>query len=188
MMAPNKNILASGLIIVLFFIGCRNKEEEQIVGNNNSGRLERRTGDEKMTITNGSNVKLQYEGRLETGEVFDKSDEENPLQFIVGSGQIIPGFEKAVESMKTGEEKEFTIEPEDAYGIKNENLIREVPRSELPENITPEVGMVLRTQTPSGQSMPVRIVELNEKNVKIDFNHPLAGEKLIFKVKILDVN
>ena len=97
------------------------------------------------------------------------------------------GIGCVVKAKFDGQEKEFTIDPEDAYGPRNEEYIREVPRTDLPENINPEVGMVLRTQTQTGQSVPVVIVEVNKETIKIDFNHPLAGKKLIFKIKIIDI-
>ncbi len=140
-----------------------------------------------MIVSKGRQVKVQYEGRLETGKIIDKTKEGQPFEFTVGNGQVIPAFEKSVEGMEIGEKKEFKIEPENAYGARKEDLVREVPRSKVPENITPEEGRVLKALDSSGQSMLVKITNVTDESVKIDFNHPLAGEKLIFEVKIVDI-
>ena len=141
-----------------------------------------------MAVEKGKTVKIQYEGRLESGEVFDKSQQDSHLEFTAGEGKIIPGFEKAVIGMEKGEEKEITIPPEDAYGSRKDDLVRSVPRSKLPEGIKPEKGMFLESKVASGKTMPVKITEVNEEDIKIDFNHPLADQKLIFKIKVCDIS
>ena len=144
-----------------------------------------------MTIKNGDKVKLDYEGKLEDGTVFDSSthgDHSHPLEFEVGSGQVIKGFDDAVKGMKKGEEKEFEIEPEDAYGPVKKELKKEVPRDMLPKDQEPKPGMGLMMQAPSGQQIPARVAEVHDDKVVLDLNHPLAGKKLIFKIKIVDVN
>ncbi|VVB83845.1 FKBP-type peptidyl-prolyl cis-trans isomerase [uncultured archaeon] len=143
-----------------------------------------------MAIKTKDKVTLDYEGRLETGEVFDTSKHEghsHPLTFTVGDGEVIPGFEKAVMGMEVDEEKEFSIPPEEAYGMPDERLHQEIPKSVLPTEPEPQVGMTLVMQTPQG-NIPVMISEVKEESVIIDLNHPLAGKKLIFKIKVLKIN
>jgi len=142
-----------------------------------------------MAIKIKDKVTLDYEGRLESGEIFDTSKHEehsHPLTFTVGEGQVIPGFEKAVLGMNVDEEKEFEILPEDAYGMPDERLFQEVPRNVLPSEPQPEVGMTLMMQTPQG-NIPVMISEVKSDSVILNLNHPLAGKKLIFKIKILSI-
>jgi FKBP-type peptidyl-prolyl cis-trans isomerase 2 len=142
-----------------------------------------------MAIKEKDTITLDYEGKFETGEVFDSSkhgDHSHPLTFIVGEHQVIPGFENAVIGMEVNEEKEFTIKPEDAYGMPDESLFQEIPRNVLPPEPSPEAGMTLMLQTPQGD-MPVTIKEVKEESVILDLNHPLAGKALIFKIKILKV-
>jgi len=142
-----------------------------------------------MKIKEGSKVKVEYEGKLENGEVFDSSEKHGkPLEFEVGKKQMIPGFEKAVVGMEKGEEKEFTLESKDAYGDPNPQLIKSVPREQLPKDQEPEVGMILGITLPNGAQFPAKIIEVGDKEIKLDMNHPLAGKKLTFKIKIVDVN
>jgi len=142
-----------------------------------------------MKIKEGSKVKVEYEGKLENGEVFDSSEKHGkPLEFEVGAKQMIPGFEKAIVGMEKGEEKEFTLESKDAYGDPNPQLVKSVPKEQLPKEPVPEVGMILGITLPNGAQFPAKIVEVGDKEVKIDMNHPLAGKKLTFKVKIVDVS
>jgi FKBP-type peptidyl-prolyl cis-trans isomerase 2 len=140
-------------------------------------------------VEKGNKVKITYEGKLESGEVFDSSDRHGgkPLEFVVGSGMVIKGFDDAVRGMEKGEEKEFTIEPNDAYGDIKDDLKKEVPKNALPQDQEFKEGMVLIAKTPEGQQMPVKIEKINEESVVVDFNHPLAGKKLIFKIKVEDV-
>lgn len=143
-------------------------------------------------IKSGNKVTLDYEGRLESGEIFDSSthgDQNHPLTFEVGSGQVIPGFDNAVLGMKIGEEKEFSIEPENAYGPRDERLMQKVPKDKLPpapEGFELKPGMVLGMRTPQGD-IPVKIAEVDSDTITLDMNHPLAGKKLIFKIKVLKI-
>lgn len=142
-----------------------------------------------MAIETKNKVTLDYEGRFENGEIFDTSKHEehsHPLTFVVGEGQVIPGFEKAVIGMNIDEEKEFEIAPEDAYGMPDKRLFQEIPKNVLPSEPQPEVGMTLMMQTPQGD-IPVMISEVKADSVVLDLNHPLAGKKLIFKIKVLKV-
>lgn len=138
----------------------------------------------------GSKLKVDYEGRFETGEVFDSSthgDHSHPLEFEAGANQVIPGFDNAVIGMKIGEEREFTIQADEAYGEVNPNLMKEIPRSSLPQDQEPQEGMTLMVGTPQGE-FPVRIAKVTKETVTIDLNHPLAGKTLIFKIKIVEIN
>ncbi|MDO8563866.1 MAG: peptidylprolyl isomerase [Nanoarchaeota archaeon] len=142
-------------------------------------------------IKNGDKVKVDYEGRFESGEVFDSSshgDHNHPLEFTIGEGQMIPGFEKNIIGMKKGEEKEFVIEAKEGYGEINAGLINNVPRNALPQDQEPKENMQLMVGTPDGRQFPARITKVTKDFVTIDLNHPLAGRKLIFKVKILEIS
>ena len=144
-----------------------------------------------MKIQKGSKIRVEYEGKLEDGTIFDSSkhgDHSHPLEFEVGSGQIIKGFEEAVIGMCIGDEKEIKLQPSEAYGEHNPQLIKEVPKNEFPAGVKLEPGMVLGMSLPNGVQIPARIVEVKEENVTLDLNHPLAGKVLIFKIKILEVS
>ena len=140
-----------------------------------------------MPVKKGDKIKVEYTGTLEDGSVFDSSEGKQPLEFEVGSGQIIKGFDDAVMGMEKGEEKEVKIESKDAYGDPNPQLMQKVPRDKLPKEQEPKPGMVLALGTPDGQKVPARIAEVTEKEVTIDLNHPLAGKKLNFKIKVVDI-
>ena len=135
-------------------------------------------------IENGSKVKVHYTGKLEDNNVFDSSVEREPLEFTVGQGQLIPGFEQGVMGLTTGDKKTIEIEPEQAYGPVREDLINEVPKENLPEGV--EVGHMLQAQTEQGP-INVKVIELNETTGKVDANHPLAGKKLIFDLEVVEV-
>lgn len=142
-----------------------------------------------MEIKKGDTVSLDYEGKLEDGTIFDTSkhkDHSHPLTFKVGENMVIPGFEKEVLGMKIGEEKTFTIKPKDAYGEVREELKRKFPREFIPEEETPKEGMVVLLRSPTGEEFPAKICEVNSKEITLDLNHPLAGKKLIFTIKILE--
>lgn len=144
-----------------------------------------------MAIKKGDTISLDYEGKLESGEVFDSSthgDHSHPLTFQVGGGQVIPGFDAAVIGMNKSQEKEFSIEPNEAYGEANLELKKEFPRNALPKDPEPKAGMMLMLSTPDGQQFPAKIDSVTKDKVVIDLNHPLAGKKLIFKIKILEIN
>ena len=125
--------------------------------------------------------------KLEDGTVFDSSEKhDKPLEFEVGTKKLIPGFEKAVIGMEVGEEKEIKLQPEEAYGSPKPEMIKEVPREQLPkEELKP--GMMLAVGLPDGRQLPAKIAEVKDETVMIDLNHPLAGKVLIFKIKLLEV-
>lgn len=136
----------------------------------------------------GDTVKVEYEGKLEDGTVFDCSEKHGkPLEFEVGSGRIIKGFDNAVVGMKKGEAKTFRLKPEEAYGPANPILIQKVPREHLPKEPEPKAGMMLVMSLPTGEQIPAKITDVSKDVVTIDFNHPLAGKTLIFKIKLLEI-
>ncbi|MCF8106948.1 MAG: peptidylprolyl isomerase [Desulfohalobiaceae bacterium] len=138
-------------------------------------------------VENGDTVKVHYQGTLDDGTVFDSSYERDPLAFTVGQGQIIPGFEQAVQGMEKGESKKVTVPPEEAYGQREEENKLQVNRSDIPEDIKPEKGMVLQVKTQEDQSRHVTVSEITEETVTLDGNHPLAGENLNFDIEVVEV-
>jgi len=142
----------------------------------------------KNKIDKGDKIRVEYEGKLESGEVFDSSKaSEKYLEFVVGNKQVIPSFEKGIMGMKKGEEKEIILEKEDAYGKYKESLKKSVARTVLPKEQEPKNGMTLVIGTPEGYQIPAKIVDVEKDKIIIDLNHPLAGKKLIFKIKILEI-
>lgn len=140
-----------------------------------------------MIVKKNDKVKIRYTGTLDNGVVFDSSEDGEPLEFIVGSGQIIPDFDKAVEGMKLDEEKKFTVKPEDAYGLRSEVLIREFPKTFFPENFKPENGMLITLQDKEGKPITAKIAGSSENGITVDLNHPLAGENLHFNIKVVEI-
>lgn len=140
-----------------------------------------------MSIENGKIVKVHYTGTLDDGTVFDSSEGRDPLEFTVGEGKVIKGFDDAVKEMNLDEEKEIHIESKDAYGEARVELVKKVPKEQLPKDQEPQVGMVLGVGMPNGQQIPARITEVNETEVTIDLNHPLAGKNLNFKLKVVEL-
>ncbi|PIN73892.1 peptidylprolyl isomerase [Candidatus Woesearchaeota archaeon CG10_big_fil_rev_8_21_14_0_10_45_16] len=142
-----------------------------------------------MTIVKGKKVKIQYVGTFDDGSEFDSSEKHGqPLEFEVGEGQVIPGFENAVIGMEAGQEKEVVIKPAEAYGEHNPEFLKKVPRSQLPAEQEPQAGMMLGVGLPNGQQIPAVIAEVSDDDVTLDLNHPLAGKTLHFKIKVVEVN
>jgi peptidylprolyl isomerase len=135
----------------------------------------------------GNTVKVHYTGSLEDGTVFDSSEGRDPLEFKVGEQRVIPGFEKAVVGMTPGEKKQEKIPADEAYGPHREDMVLEVERTQLPENIVPEVGLQLQMTTTDGRQVPVKITDVDESKIKLDANHPLAGKDLIFDLELVEV-
>lgn len=145
--------------------------------------------DDKGAVKKGDMVSLHYTGTLEDGSVFDTSKKRNePLKFTAGSGQVIPGFDKAVVGMKKGEEKKFTLQPAEAYGDRKPDLTQTVPRKQLPKDHEPKPGMMLVMGTPNGQQVPATITAVTADNVTLDLNHPLAGKALTFDIQIVEIS
>lgn len=138
-------------------------------------------------VQEGSTVKVHYTGSLQDGSVFDSSQNREPLEFTLGSGQLIPGFEKAVKGMSQGDATEVTIESAEAYGEPRDDLKIEVPKDDLPEDIEPQVGMQLQVNQPGGDPIPVRITDIGDEQIKLDANHPLAGQDLTFKIELVEI-
>jgi len=135
----------------------------------------------------GDKVKIHYSGTLDDGTQFDSSAGREPLEFAIGSGQVIPGFEKAVEGMTVGDSKSFSIPPEEAYGPHHQELVQDVPNSALPAGMTPEVGMQLQGRGGDGNTMDFVITEVKEDAITVDGNHPLAGEALNFDIELVEI-
>ncbi|MFH7325588.1 peptidylprolyl isomerase [Desulfurivibrio sp. C05AmB] len=135
----------------------------------------------------GDNVKIHYTGRLTDGTVFDSSSGRDPLAFTLGSGQVIPGFDDAVAGMEVGESKNVTIPMDRAYGPRVEQLIIDVPRSQVPPDLNPEVDQRLQMSGPNGENVVVKVVEVTEELIKLDANPPLAGEDLIFDIELVEI-
>ncbi|KQI67265.1 peptidylprolyl isomerase [Loktanella sp. 3ANDIMAR09] len=138
-------------------------------------------------VKSGDTVKIHYTGTLSDGTVFDSSEGREPLEFAVGSGQIIPGLDVAMPGMSVGDEKKVEIPSDQAYGPVNPEARQDVPRADIPAEIPLEEGLQLQMQTPTGQAVPVTVVGLTDDTVTLDANHPLAGKDLTFDVKLVDV-
>ncbi len=132
-------------------------------------------------------VKVHYTGKLTDGQVFDSSLEREPLEFTLGEGMLIPGFEKAVIDMKVNEKKTVSISKEEAYGEKLDELFQKVEKAQLPEEIKPEVGMGLVSKNPDGSERQLRVAAVNDDHIIVDANHPLAGHDLVFDLELVEI-
>ncbi len=141
-----------------------------------------------MVAEINNKVRVHYKGTLSNGEVFDSSEGREPLEFTIGTGQVIPGFEKGVEGMKVNESKTIQIPASEAYGEVRQELIQEVPNHMLPDEIKPEVGLKLVSNTKDGQKIPLVVTELKDDSFMVDANHPLAGEDLTFEVTLVEIS
>jgi peptidylprolyl isomerase len=141
-----------------------------------------------MTAKKGDTVMVHYTGTLLDGTVFDSSKGRSPLGFKVGAGQMIPGFDKAVEGMAVGETKTATLAPADAYGESDPDYMMTVPLTEVPEDITPELGMQLQLTDETGRPTNVVITEITDEHIVLDANHDLAGKTLVFEITLVSIN
>jgi len=139
-------------------------------------------------VENGLFVSIEYKGTLQGGDVFDTSYGRQPLEVKLGAGQLIKGFEKELMGMSLNDKKTFTLDPEDAYGQRDENLVREIPRADFPSEMNPQVGMTVGLQGLEGHPVPAQIVQLDDDNVTLDLNHPLAGETLTFAIEVVGIS
>lgn len=142
----------------------------------------------KTQAQSGDRVAVHYTGRFLDGQIFDTSLARNePLEFILGAGQVIKGFDDAIHGMKLYEQKTVTIAPEDAYGVRNEQYIIHVPVSQLPEDLNPQIGdeLVLRLQ--DGNNFPVIVADLTDDTITLDGNHPMAGKTLVFDIQLIEI-
>ncbi len=141
----------------------------------------------KQQAKSGDTVSVEYTGKLQDGTVFDSSLDSGLLEFTLGEGSVIPGFEQAVTGMETGETKIVTIPAEQAYGQRQDDLEQVVPRDLLPVDLEPEVGMQLRSTSVDGQTMIVTITNVTEDTITVDANPPLAGYELTFEIKLVEI-
>lgn len=139
-------------------------------------------------VKQGDTVKVHYTGKLNDGTVFDSSAGGDPLEFTIGSGQLIPGFEAAVTGMSEGEKTTALIPSDQAYGPHHAEGVIEVPRDRIPAEIQPEVGQQLQMQSKDGQPVPVRVIAVSDASITVDANHPLAGKDLTFEIEVVSVN
>jgi peptidylprolyl isomerase len=175
--ADMRRIICTGIIVFIFV---------SVWVSVMPGYGENKAEKEAIMVSDGNTVKVHYTLTVE-GEVVDSSDGKDPLEFEVGSSQVIPGFEKSVVGMKKGDQKSFEISPEDGYGKVDPNGVKEIPRDNLPPDVKPEVGMTLYATSPDGQAIPLKIAEVKENAIVIDMNHPLAGKTLNFEVEVVEI-
>jgi peptidylprolyl isomerase len=147
----------------------------------------KRQGERMSTAKSGDLVKVHYRGTLQDGTVFDSSYEGEPLEFTLGQGQIIPGFEQAVQGMTPGDSKTVQVEQDQAYGNYDESKLINVQRANLPDNIQPEEGMVLQVNSQDNDVFYVTVSEVKDEEVVLDGNHPLAGKDLTFEIELVDL-
>ncbi|HEY6186928.1 MAG TPA: peptidylprolyl isomerase [Pyrinomonadaceae bacterium] len=135
----------------------------------------------------GDTAQVHYTGRLADGQVFDSSEGGEPLEFEIGAGRVIAGFDEGVQGMSEGDKKRIEIEADDAYGQRIEALVQQIAREGLNLESEPQVGMQLGLQLPDGNEIPVTITEVTSDSITLDANHPLAGQKLIFDVELVNL-
>ncbi|MAF85055.1 MAG: peptidylprolyl isomerase [Dehalococcoidales bacterium] len=135
----------------------------------------------------GDTVKVHYTGTLEDGTTFDTSVGREPLEFTLGEGRVIPGFEEAVKGMQVGQSKTVTIPPERAYGLRLDDLVLVIEREQLPENLDPEVGQQLQMQQADARTTVVVVTDVSETTITVDANHPLAGKGLTFEIELVEI-
>ena len=135
----------------------------------------------------GDLVSVHYTGKLKDGEVFDSSKDRDPLEFTLGDKALLPGFEDGVVGMKPGDTKSVTLEPENAFGDRREDLLLKLPKKEFPQHITPSIGLQLRLSNTSGNDMTVVVTEVGEETVTLDGNHPLSGQTVVFDIELLEI-
>ncbi|CAK8713991.1 Peptidyl-prolyl cis-trans isomerase [Candidatus Electrothrix laxa] len=141
-----------------------------------------------MTVAkSGDSVKVHYTGSLEDGTQFDSSVGVDPLEFTLGSGQVIVGFDEAVTGMEPGEKKSVTIPADKAYGQRNEEMVINAPRDEVPADITPEIGQRLQLAGPNNQPIMVEVTEVTDEHIQLDANPPLAGKNLFFDLELVEI-
>lgn len=135
----------------------------------------------------GDTVKVHYKGTLLDGTQFESSYEQDPIEFTIGENRVLPKFEEAVIGMNQGEKADVSIPPNDAYGPYRDDLIVSIGRAELPDSIQPKVGMMLQIPSNQGEPFNVLIKEVNDENVLLDGNHPLAGQDLNFEIELVEI-
>lgn len=139
------------------------------------------------TVKKGDTIRVHYTGKLTSGELFDSSEGRDPLEFQVGAGHVIRGFDDGVLQMQVGDKRTIQIPVDQAYGPRNEDLIMEFPADRLPEDLKPEEGMQLQLNNEQGQNFPVVVRAVSAESITLDGNHPLAGEELIFDIELVEI-
>ena len=140
-----------------------------------------------MAVQSGDTIKIHYHGRLHDGTTFDSSEGRTPLEFKVGSGSVIKGFDDGVKGMSVGDKKTIEIPFVNAYGPEDPSMIIEFPTDRLPEDLKPEIGMQLNMNNAEGEQFPVVITEITDGNIVLNANHPLAGKDLIFDLELVGI-
>lgn len=140
-----------------------------------------------MAPVSGDTVRVHYTGTLADGTCFDSSDGREPLEFTVGSGQVIPGFDAAVTTLEVGATATVTIPAADAYGEHAEEGLQVFPREAFPPDANPEVGWAVELSAPDGQRVPATVAEVTDESITLDFNHPLAGQDLTFEITLVEI-
>jgi len=140
-----------------------------------------------MTPVSGDIVRVHYSGALPDGSLFDSSEGRDPLEFVIGSGQVIPGFDAAVSELAPGDTATVTIIAAEAYGEHSEEGLQSFPRDAFPPNAAPEVGWAVTLSDPDGQRVPAIIAEVSDESITLDFNHPLAGHDLTFEITLVEI-
>ena len=135
----------------------------------------------------GDTVKVHFTGKLESGEVFADSRDGEPFEFLLGEGNVIPGFENGILGMEVGEKKTITVPPGEAYGQRSEELIANIKKDDLPEDVSPVIGQKLKMQAPDGGYIDLVIAAMDEDSITLDANHPLAGNTLVFHVELVQI-
>jgi peptidylprolyl isomerase len=139
-------------------------------------------------VANGLFVSVHYKGTLDSGEVFDSSEGRTPLEVQMGAGQLIKGFEAALADMALNEKKTFRLEPEEAYGPRDDKRMHSFARSDVPPEMNPQVGQAIALTTPDGRQVPARIAAVDDAQVTVDLNHPLAGQALTFAIEVVGIS
>jgi len=142
---------------------------------------------EEKVVGIGDTIRVDYTGTFEDGTQFDSSVDRQPLKFVVGAGQTIPGFDNGVMGMKIGEERDVKIQPNDAYGDVNPEAIREISRDQINTDEKIEIGMLITLTTGIGQELPGRVTKISNETLTVDMNHPLAGRVLNFNIKLIEI-
>lgn len=135
----------------------------------------------------GDTVRIHYTGKLDDGTQFDSSAGRDPLEFVLGQGNVIIGFDKAVEGMAIGDSKSVRLEPDDAYGQRQPELVQDVPRTALPADIEPQEGMALQSKSPEGHVTNLVVTAVTDESITVDANHPLAGYALSFDIELVEI-
>lgn len=141
-----------------------------------------------MPAKKGDRVKVHFTGKTQGGDVFASSYNQEPLEFELGEGTVLPGVENAVEGMESGEKKNVTVPPEQSFGFRHDELIIMVDRSQFPEDFEPKVGLAFEVPQPDGSYAYFKVLEVGDSKVKLDGNHPLAGETLTFELELLEIS